>query len=344
MEEKTNKKIFFLIKLSCLIIFIISAFSLRFLSKKEQKDLSFQKEAKSSLFFLSPEKVFEEKSFSLPFESLFLKPTSPPFLISHKSLASFAESVPKGEIIHYLVKKGDTLTSIAKKFNISIETIQWANNLGYHSKLKVGQELLILPVSGILHIVRPGDTLSQIASLYGVKVEDILDYNNLSPEDTIFPGDFLIIAGGKKPKIFKKYPQVSLPKSYFLCPIPYPCKISQGLHWFNAVDFSNGKCGEPVFAAAGGKIQKIGYSAIGGNFVRILHPNGVITYYGHLSKITVKAGQRVFAGQIIGYIGHSGKTIPAGPAGCHLHFDVRFAKNPFGKYQAGTEVGKLKNF
>jgi len=94
--------------------------------------------------------------------------------------------------------------------------------------------------------------------------------------------------------------------------------------------FSNKSCGEPVYAAAGGTIQRIGYHTMGGNYVRVLHPNGVVTYYGHLVRAAMSSGTKVFQGEIIGYTGHSGYTIPAGPAGCHLHFEVRGATNPFG--------------
>ena len=68
---------------------------------------------------------------------------------------------------------------------------------------------------------------------------------------------------------------------------------------------------------------------MGGNYVRILHPNGVVTYYGHLARAAMSSGARVFQGEIIGYTGYSGYTIPAGPAGCHVHFEVRGATNPF---------------
>ncbi|MEK9153617.1 MAG: M23 family metallopeptidase, partial [Patescibacteria group bacterium] len=104
---------------------------------------------------------------------------------------------------------------------------------------------------------------------------------------------------------------------------------TQGVDWFKGVDFSNGSCGGPVVAAAAGTAQKLGVDSVSGNYISIIHTNGVVTYYGHLSKFAVKAGQKVDQGQIIGYIGHTGLTIPAGEAGCHVHFDVRFAVNPF---------------
>jgi LysM repeat protein len=269
-----------------------------------------------------------------------LGPSAPPFLVSGRVLGALGGFVQKREIEEYIVQPGDNLTSIAEKFGISLETLLWANDLQVNSVIKPGQKLVILPVSGVLHIVREGDTLSEIAKIYKANLEDIVEFNGLEDEGKIYVGDLLIIPGGKKPRISQRYHQVPLSRSYFICPIPSPCRITQGLHWYNAVDFSNGRCGEPVFATAGGKVQRTGYGRISGYYVRILHPNGVITFYGHLSKIIVKPGQKVYQGQIIGYVGHSGLTIPRGPAGCHVHFDVRFAKNPFASYSVGRELGK----
>jgi len=271
--------------------------------------------------------------------NLFLSQSSPPFLISGKTLGSLASFSGRREIERYIVKKGDTISSIASKFDISVNTILWANDLSKNSFIKPGKELIILPVSGVLHMVRPGDTLSGIATAYKVSMKKIVDLNGLIDPEDIFAGDLLIIPGAKKPLLVKSYVKASSSKS-FICPIPAPCRITQGLHWFNAVDFSNGKCGEPVFAVAGGTIQRTGYTSLGGRYVRIKHLNGVITYYGHLSQIAVRPGQTVHQGQIIGYVGHTGNTRPKGPAGCHVHFDVRFAKNPFASYPVGSQLLK----
>ena len=261
--------------------------------------------------------------------STVLGPSAPPFLVSGRVLGALAGIPEKKEIEEYIVENRDNLSSIAQKFGISLETLLWANDLTLNSVLRPGQKLVILPISGLLHVVREGDTLSELSQIYQAKLSDIVAFNELSNEARIYAGDFLIIPEGQKPKISQSYVQIPLSQSYFICPIPAPCRITQGLHWFNAIDFSNGKCGEPVFAAAGGEVQRTGYGSISGNYVRISHPNGVITFYGHLAKIGVSPGQRVYQGQIIGYTGYSGLTIPRGPAGCHLHFDVRFARNPF---------------
>ncbi|MCD5396439.1 MAG: M23 family metallopeptidase [Candidatus Pacebacteria bacterium] len=236
------------------------------------------------------------------------------------------------QIIEYVVKKGDTVAKIAKEFGIDVNTILWANNLSRKSILKEGQKLIILPVPGVLHVVKRGDTLSKIAKLYKASIEKIIEFNDLE-NDKILTGDILIIPGGKKPKTLpSRKPSrkiVKVPKSYFICPIPPPCKITQKLHWYRAVDFSNGRCYDPIYAVAQGKVQKTGYDRIAGRYIRIVHPNGVVTFYGHLAKIIVKPGQEVSQGQIIGYMGHSGYTIPRGKRGCHLHFDVFGGTNPF---------------
>lgn len=273
---------------------------------------------------------------------VFLAPSAPSSLVSGKVLGALTglEFEPKKEVEEYVVQAGDTLSAVAGEFGVSLETVLWANNLSIKSVIQPGKKLIILPASGIMHIVGEGDTLSVIAQLYKAKVEEIVDFNELEDEGKIYAGDFLIVPGGKKPKVLQNYVQVPLSQSYFICPIPSPCRITQGPHWFNAVDFSNGKCGEPVFAVAGGQVQRTGYGAVSGRYVKIIHPNGVVTFSGHLSEIAVKPGQKVYQGQIIGYIGYSGVTVPRGPAGCHLHFDVRFAKNPFAKFSVGTQLGK----
>lgn len=103
------------------------------------------------------------------------------------------EGMTRPEVVRYVVEEGDTAASIAEKFQISLETVLWANNLQRTSALRPGQELLILPVSGALHLVRPYDTLSEIAAWYKADIEKILELNLLDSPEEIFAGDLLII-------------------------------------------------------------------------------------------------------------------------------------------------------
>ncbi len=236
----------------------------------------------------------------------------------------------RSQTFTYSVQSGDTISSLAEKFNISIDTILWSNDLKATDKLREGDRLIVLPVSGLLHLVNRNETLSQIASSYNVKESEILSFNQLSDADSIFIGDLLIIPGGQKPIQPHVIAQQPIASSYFI--IPTSGKISQGLHYYNAIDIAN-NCGTPIYAAAAGTVQRAGYISIGGNRVQVIHPNGVVTYYGHLSQISVVSGQSVVQGQEIGRMGTTGLS-----TGCHLHFDVRGAVNPLARYAVGTYI------
>lgn len=274
-----------------------------------------------------------------------VKAVSSPAILSPKVLGSVissgAEPEIREDIIEYIVELDDTLSSIADKFNLSLNTLLWANELTRDSLLKPGQKLIILPVSGVIHHVKPGDTVNDIARKYKAKAEDIIAFNELEDASDIFIGDILIAPNGVVPAPVvssKGVVWAPLPNSYFICPISQPCRITQGLHWYNAVDFSHGQCEEPIYAAAGGTVLKVRTTTSrsrwalggGGNYVTILHPNGVVTSYGHLAKILVNPGERVSQGQIIALLGGEPGSPGAGRStGCHLHFGVRGSRNPF---------------
>ena len=136
----------------------------------------------------------------------------------------------------------------------------------------------------------------------------------------------------KKSTSYYTNTNIPLGSSYFICPTS-SCRISQGLHWYNAVDFP-GKCGDPIYAVAEGKVQRVkyGWNKGAGNYLTILHPNGVVTMYGHILKSLVKPDQKVSQGDIIALIGGKPGTPGAGiSTGCHVHFGVYGAKNPFAK-------------
>ncbi|MDP2641339.1 MAG: peptidoglycan DD-metalloendopeptidase family protein [Candidatus Yanofskybacteria bacterium] len=258
-----------------------------------------------------------------------IRPATPPSTVSSQVLGSLGifSVAPRPEMQRYVVQEGDTPSSVAERFNISLNTVLWVNELSRTASLRPGQHLSILPVSGTVHLVRANDTLSEIASWYKANAAEIAEFNDLSSPQEIFAGDLLIIPGGTQPSSLPQGRLTPIANSYFIYPIPAPYNVTQGAHHYNAIDFSNGRCGEPVYAAAGGTVQTTGYQGAYGNFIRILHPNTVVTVYAHFSQMNVRAGERVLQGQIIGYTGNTGRTF--GPTGCHLHFEVRGAVNPF---------------
>lgn len=264
---------------------------------------------------------------------------APPITVTPQVLGAILGSgatASNKEIVEYEAKEGDTLSTIAQEYGVSVNTLLWANNMTSGSTLRVGQKLVVLPVTGVLHHVKSGDTISAIAVRYKVKGEEVVAYNNLVSEDDIFVGDMLIIPGGTMPVQVQNpvYAQTPVASSYFICPIAAPCRITQGLHFYNAIDFSHGKCGDSIYAAAGGTVQRIKYGWNGGagNTLTILHPNGVVTSYGHIQTFLVSQGEQVNQGQIIALMGGQPGTAGAGKStGCHVHFSVTGVANPFAK-------------
>jgi len=78
-----------------------------------------------------------------------------------------------------------------------------------------------------------------------------------------------------------------------------------------------GNLNDPIVATADGKIKAAGWGSLSGWYVVISHKNGFETHYGHMNKITAKVGQKVKRGDVIGYMGETGKT-----TGVHLHYAI----------------------
>ena len=87
------------------------------------------------------------------------------------------------------------------------------------------------------------------------------------------------------------------------------------MHW--GMDFS-AKTGTPIYATGDGKISRADNRAVGfGNHVRIDHGFGYVSIYAHMSKIEVRRGNKVKRGDLIGYVGNTGRSVAP-----HLHYEI----------------------
>lgn len=76
--------------------------------------------------------------------------------------------------------------------------------------------------------------------------------------------------------------------------------------------------GSPIVATSDGMVSKAGWNGGYGLFVSLEHVGGLQTRYGHMSRLNVVAGQRVSSGDVIGFVGSTGRS-----TGPHLHYEVR---------------------
>lgn len=252
---------------------------------------------------------------------------------------------PRDKIITYTVQPGDTLSQIAEKFNISTETIKWANDFDDVDSIAPGDKIKIIPVSGVAHTVKKGDTVYSIAKYYDTNPQMVVDFpfnNFASTEDfSLEIGQVLVVPDGHPP--FKPAPK--RPVQYAVGPTIYTGPVTGGgsgqflwpaggiftqyySSWHPGVDIAN-SAAPGIAAADGGTVIVAGWPDTQGygNRVIIDHGNGYTTLYGHLSQVYVTAGQTVGKGAIIGKMGSTGRS-----TGIHLHFEVHrngVALNPF---------------
>jgi murein DD-endopeptidase MepM/ murein hydrolase activator NlpD len=263
----------------------------------------------------------------------------------------------RSAVTEYTVQDGDLLSFIASDFGVSQQSIIWANNLKNADSINPGQVLRIPPVDGVIYKVKNGDTAASLAKKYGADADRIIAYNRLPKDGSLDAGDEIIIPDGRisaptvavsvaavdstgTPKV-ALYGTASVAKllkaaslfdhlpnlgDYFKIP-------TSGFDWGfihgrNGVDIAN-SCGTPVFAAADGTVtvaDATGYNGGFGKYIKISHPNGTETLYGHGSKLLVSVGQAVAKGDKIMLMGSTGRS-----TGCHLHFEVHGAHNPLAK-------------
>lgn len=240
----------------------------------------------------------------------------------------------------YIVREGDTLGAIAKMFGVTTNTIAWANDIS-RGVIRPGQTLIILPISGVKHTVIKGDTIQSIAKKYKADATEIAQYNHLTEKAKLVVGDVILVPDGEianvpvtSPTRYVNGVRVTSPLrgaggsdlgDYFLRPVIGGRK-TQGLHGYNGIDIAS-YLGAPVLASASGDViiaRSGGWNGGYGNYIVITHPNGTQTLYGHLLSLAVAPGTSVSRGQIIGYMGSTGRS-----TGTHLHFEVRGARNPF---------------
>jgi murein DD-endopeptidase MepM/ murein hydrolase activator NlpD len=278
-----------------------------------------------------------------------------PFLADGTLLKPVAvdTAVPDGRDLMrtYKVRSGDTLATIARKFNVSMMTLWWANKLESKDRLVIGQQLRIPPVNGLVIEVTAADTLDAIAARYEVTADDILATNGLTDRNLVV-GQVLMLPGARGARIAepRARPQprvsrstrvsgggaVSQPRTYTGGRLAWPTTshhISQYYHYGHYAIDIDGNTGDPIWAAASGTVIFAGWKDNGGGYqVWISHGSNLYTTYNHMSSVSVGRGQTVGRGQRVGRMGATGNA-----TGSHLHFEVWRGR----VWDGGTRVNPL---
>jgi murein DD-endopeptidase MepM/ murein hydrolase activator NlpD len=252
-------------------------------------------------------------------------------------------------VIQYTVQQGDTLQTIAAKFDLEdYYSLVWSNSRNKYSALRPGTQLNIPPEDGVYYEVADNISIVDLAIQYEVDPYTIIDaeYNNLfgsAPETLLVKGMWIVIPGGEGERVnlLPANPSgassggtsgaVSGPYTLWGCssnigggspPYSRPLKNFQWMQGFSlggheGVDLSS-DIGSPVLAAGGGTVAFSGWNDTGYGNVVVLAHGDTFTIYGHLASLNVRCGQSVSAGQQIATSGNSGNS-----TGPHLHFEVR---------------------
>ena len=253
------------------------------------------------------------------------------------------------EVKQHTVSIGDSVFEIANKFNITPETLLWANYDQLNDDpdmISVGMELNIPPVDGVYYEWQEEDTIEAVAARFEADLEKILGFsaNQLDlTEPTVEPGAMVMIPGGHRE--FRQWLIPVIPRSRAgvsssvygsgACSGSYEGAYGSGAfvwpagnHYISGNDYWSGHLaidiaagdGAQIYAADSGVVVFSGWATGGyGYMIMIDHGNGYQTLYAHLSSVNVSCGQSVGRGQTIGYSGNTGNS-----TGAHLHFEVRF--------------------
>jgi LysM repeat protein len=271
-----------------------------------------------------------------------LAPLSP--LVPEPGSSETARPAAKKPTI-YTVQEGDTIASIAAEFNISSNTVLWANGLDGNDVINAGDYLTILPTTGVLHTVASGDTLLAIANTYDVDAKEVAQYNGLADTHSLSIGQKLIVPDGylkprQAPVIVPDDtdtqiaadtppPAASDTAAGFVWPTTTK-HISQYFRWgHTGIDIDN-RARPAVYAATAGTVEFAGWLGGYGKLIILNHGNGLTTYYAHLDQFYVGQGQQVDKGAAVGKMGSTGRS-----TGPHVHFEVRKngrPVNPLGMY------------
>ncbi len=227
--------------------------------------------------------------------------------------------VPPLIIFRYILKKDDTLFSVAARLNISIETIVTLNRFTSPNDAVEGKEILLPNMPGLFVNENPDTDLEYIIASWrrmGKNSEKVTVRTDETVKFFFLPGETFHTV--ERSFFFGLMFRFPLPKGVITSRFGPRLQPFTGKEEFHrGIDIAAPE-GTGIMASRGGIIAEIGNNDICGNFILIDHESGYETKYCHLKKILVSLHQKVRSGIIIGEVGMTGMA-----TGPHLHFEIR---------------------
>ncbi|PKM82131.1 MAG: hypothetical protein CVU89_05650 [Firmicutes bacterium HGW-Firmicutes-14] len=247
--------------------------------------------------------------------------------------------------VTHVVESGESLWVIARNYDMHVEDLQKANPSLKGEKLDIGQELNLVAVEPLINVQVTGEITLEEAVPYKVVVKTNksmwrgTEKVKASGENGLRKVTYrMVMSNGEvvdkevlneqvlkpvKDKVVERGTRIVVASrgggGKIGWPISGKITSSYGRRWgrmHTGLDIDGYK-GQPIGAAADGKVTSTGWEGAYGNMVTIKHDNGLVTRYAHLSKISVSSGDKVERGDLIGYVGSTGRS-----TGSHLHFEV----------------------
>lgn len=317
----------------------------------KQKEVEEGKEGKIISSIYLKDKITIKKDYISVNENIFT---------NSKELANYLLFGTTDNLKKYIVKAGDTVSSIADNNKLSVNEFLIANKdiNSENTLLYAGKEVVVDTIKPIITLVE--ETKEQVLQEKEYKTEVVEDpnyyvgYTNIVQNGV--PGEELVTRSIKKEngkildvvtistvetkaainRIVKTGSRTQFvigntgiwiwpTRSGYVITTYFGHDNGLGYYRYHgAIDIAGLGCNSPIYAANDGTVITAKYNSSLGNYVEINHNNGYITLYGHMSKLLVKKGQGVEMGQVIGLMGDTGYSF-----GCHLHFQARYNNQIF---------------
>jgi murein DD-endopeptidase MepM/ murein hydrolase activator NlpD len=242
--------------------------------------------------------------------------------------------LPELRFYQYTVKKGDSFWTILSKSSLDMDTIMSVNNLSSPSEIKPGMTIYLPNMRGV--IIKGRDEKSAMKILEHERIAARFVHRINKKAD--FDKEYLFVPCGKISGVERSL----FLGTAFINPLSAGRRSSgfgtrrdpfdrNRLQFHSGIDIACA-INSRILAARDGRVVFTGYRGGYGNLVIIRHEHGYESYYGHLSRYTVKTGDAVGKNTLIGYSGNTGRT-----TGPHLHFEVRKGTRPI---NPGVLIGR----